>query len=246
MVFVLRDVRKAALIACAAAVLTSVMPMRDFIETLESMHLPLWWTIAMGVPIGVVALGFPVFYFELYREGGTQPLSPGSRRLCIAGALALLADLASHVPAWIGLAGSGAEATVPGPPAPWTMGRILAFVPVMNLAYVLPLLALAVPWREAVPKATDSASKLLQGTALLSAFVGGVLAVLGVFGLVLAPVTHAHFVSVSQQTGHLPPELSEVAMEPLRRLLNGFGLFAAPYVVWRSGTQRDEQLLATR
>lgn len=230
-----RDTRKTALIACAASIIAIVIEF-PAVERATRALPSSWLIIPMAVLIGPLGLSLPLFYFALYRSERTQPLSQRLQWLCVAGIIVFIADATTNLP-WARSFGAGPDASVLVAPEPWTIRRLLPFLPgILNLACVLPLIGLYAS-RSFAADLQVSMPKPLKVTAMTAAIAWGVVALLSALRLILTPILYSDFVRMAQQIGRTPPSVKELSAEPLRMLLSGFELAVAPYVVWRSGTR---------
>jgi hypothetical protein len=212
-----RDVAKTSLIACIASAVSLVAPLRDLVRIafeVRSVATPL---VALSA---LLTLSLPLFYLCLFHELEDRELLLSKRLqlLSSAGALALLAVTAASLPGWVR---SFAPASVLTPPESHLAALLNGMA---NLAAILPLLALS-----AQPACESGlptmVSRLLRVTAAVAAIAFGLFTAGAAVGVIASPWTAS--------------QLQRLAVpHAARSLLGQFGLFVAPYVVWRSTSRQ--------
>jgi hypothetical protein len=224
-----RDVAKTSLIACIASAVSLVSPLREAVRLVfegRTVAAPL---VALAALLTLVT---PLFYLCVFRDLQERELLLSNRLqlLSSAAALALLAATAASLPEWIRAFTPGSDASV--------LAARESHLPALlnglaNLAAMLPLIALsAQPAAESGLRTT--VSPLLRVVAAVAAIAFGLFTAFSAIGLIVSPWTASQAHSLAVQAGRNAPGLARVAGQAARSLLGQFGLFVAPYVVWRS------------
>jgi hypothetical protein len=228
------DVRKAALVACMMSALALPIPVWNLTRTLiavESKY-SMWLAVPGMVLVGALTLTIPLFYFSLHLNKGAVLLSKRLQALSLVGALALGVATAISLIQSLGPAPGASVLTETRDP--WTIGNISALLTgFSNLSCILLLIALSgSPTDESIPRGT--VSKLLSGATTIAATVWGFCVAANLLRLIFIPIIYAQLRNSALQAGRTPPSLGKLAGEASGILLQQFGLFVAPYVVWRS------------
>jgi len=233
----LTDIRKTALIAGITCVLSLAVPVYEGPPKLAALDAKTvaWWVFpstALGL---IVTLIIPVFDFVLYLDKGALAPSRRLRALSLAGAFALGVVMVMTIPEWVRLFGTGTDASVlTSGRGPWTLAQLSTLLSALsNGGAILLLIALA-NFPEEESNASVPVSKLLRVVATMAAITWGLCTSLGVLRLLLTPYTYVQMRALAIQLGRTPVGLPYLISDAARGLLGLFGLFVAPFVVWRS------------
>jgi len=241
-----RDIRKAALITCTAAVLSLVIPVWHGTRTILATNPPGKWNIPLMVFVSFLTAIMPVFYFALYRNEGPLGFPKHLRLLSLAAALTLSVIVAAELPAWIGSLGPywtamraldwtrGAISIVAAAQHPWTISHVSTLLgEFSNLACILLLIAFSRQITdESLPEIP--VSRLLGLVAKVTVIAWGLWLAFNLIRVVLTPYTYVQARNYALQIGRTPPQLADLMAEPIRMLLQQACLFTAPYVVYKS------------
>jgi len=218
-----RDVAKTSLIACIASAVSLVIPLRDAVRLVFEVRAVAAPLVALSA---LLTLSLPVFYLCLFRDLEERELLLSKRLqlLSSAASLALIAATIANLPAWIRTLAPGPDVSVLTARESWLPARLPAILNALaNLAAILPLVALS-----AQPAAGSglrtTVSSLTRVVTAVTAIAFGLFAASSALLLIVSPWTASQLHGVG---------------EGARTLLEQFGLFAAPYVVWRTTSRCD-------
>jgi hypothetical protein len=166
-------------------------------------------------------------------------LSKALRNLSVLGALALAAAVVVQLPTLIRAFGPAPNTSIlEGPKGIWTWGNLAVLLSELgNIAAMLPLIALS-NCVEGEPRPKESLSKPLRVVATVVAVAWGLWVAFLALRLILTPYTYyvirQYASKYASNLVRTPPSFLEVASEAAEVLLMQFGLWVAPFVVWRS------------
>ena len=249
MVLWFTTVRKAALIACIAAVLDLLIPgstaIRSMLATASTQSSSTWWALPVSSFTVLFSAIQAVFLFALYRNEEPLRLTERMRLLSLAAAAILGVIVALELPRWIVSLGpyltamkrvdwtSGATSLGMAVRDPGTVRVAAALLSLFsNLAVFLLLIAL---FREAghTPIADAPVSPLLGVMAKMAVIVWGLWLAFNLLRLVLTPYSHSQLRDYAIQTGQSPPALGDMMAEAIRTLLITACVFTVPYVIYK-------------
>jgi hypothetical protein len=233
----LKDIRKTALLAGITGVLSLVIPAYEELPKLAAIdpqHMS-WWAFPFIVLALIVSPILLVFDFALYLDKGTLSVSRRLRALSLAGASTSGISMVITIPAWVRLFGAGPEASIlTSGREPWTLVHLSALLlGFSKVGAILLLIALSKSPEES-STASVSVSKLLRVVATIAATVWGLCISLMVLRLLMTPYTYIQMRDLALQFGRTPVTLPYLISDAARTLLEQFGFFVAPFVVWRS------------
>ena len=240
------EMRKAALIAGVMASLAIPIPLWNAARPMFALRANpawMWWgDPTMGL-IGLITLTLPLFYLCLFLEPAAPLLSERLKALSLAGAIALCVVTALGLQAWVRTLGARSVPSIYAPQG----GSILNDLSIVlgslsNLASALPLVALyAANANEFTPQ--EVISLRLRRVSLVAAIGWGLVAALAGLRLFLSPVINLHYRANPKLAGLLTGKLLWKGMGTEAEFLLGqFGLFVAPYVVWRGGSRASNSI----
>ena len=235
------DIRKAALIACVASVLSLFIPlwnMMNSIIRIESANSSSnWWLAPMLMVAYPLAAVMPMFYFALYRNEGTLHFSERLRFICRAAAFIFGAISAVELLRWIRSQGAfwtavrmvdwskgGANGLAAFRELRRIRGVSTLFEELGNFAVILVLIAF---FRQ-VPNGESSVSGLLKFAAKVTTVAGGIWLAFLLIRIVVTPYSYS-------QLGRTPPPFWEM----MGTFLAQACLFTAPYVVYKGPARAD-------
>jgi hypothetical protein len=246
------DIRRIALIACVASVLGLLIPTWSAAHRMAALGstYPQWLIILGFVTATLFDAILPVFYFALYRDKGTLLLSRGLRLLALTAALLLGMSVVIDLSKWIGSLGqAGTRSILETERRLWTASDVSnVFTLLSNVACVLLMVWIYRQRRDEAAVPTPF-SKLLRVMARLAVVAWGICVAISLLRLVLSPHTYATLRNEALQIGRTLPPFRDMVVEETRLLLSQAGLLAAPYVIWRAGSQpkgdpRSEDLVS--
>jgi hypothetical protein len=237
----LRDVKRAALVACIAGVLSLAIPMWNFTRqmlALESNIGKLGAIVAILVGYVFTAI-VPLFCFALYRnEGGL--LVPRDMRWIAMTAAAVMGILSvAGIPGWIG--SFRRDSVLHSAARPWTIGDTsTALGQIANLAAVLLLVALFRLAGDGSSERGVAVSTLLRLLTKIGVMTGGIVALGCVVGLVATPWVYSYIRDRSLEMGHSNANwtFSRLALDRVRAAFTVISVYVAPFVVWRGSRTR--------
>ena len=233
--FLRMDIRRAALIACIASALSSLMPIRNMVQTMMEWTYPRWWVIPAAVVVPLLCATMPVFYFALYGNHGSMRFSPRQRLLAITAALAMGPRLAIAITRWIGSLGYEGPRTVLAPNrGMFTRGDINGLFGILADAAVIFLMVRMYRHVTPVPDAFVPVSTFLRIATLVALILWGIWVASIVCRLVLSPYIYAMIRKVAFQIGRTPPSFRDIFLEMALPLWSGLGILAAPFIIWRA------------
>jgi hypothetical protein len=192
------------------------------------------WAVPLMLIVAVTSLTVPLFYYCLSSNHGTLQLSRRMQSLCSAGVLALVAAVVIALPMVIRPFVPQDISVLTHERTSWTIADLSNLITLLsNVVYALPLIALSAMPRD-ISEPQHSASRLLRVVATTVTIVGGLIVSLLLLRLVLMPLTYPGLRDAALQIGRTPPKLGTMVGESAWMALEQFGLFVAPYVVWRS------------
>jgi hypothetical protein len=239
----LRDVRRAALAACAAAVLSAALPVWNLWSSARQM-LAMETTIGqLGAIALMVAVYFftatvPLFYFALYRNEGDLPISRDMRWVAMAAAVVIGILGVAAIPGWVGSLRSESVIDIPG--RSWTISDTSnALGEVANLAALLLLVALFRLVSDGSQRSV-AVSNLLRVTTKMAVIAGGIVAIGCVVGLAATPWVYSDIRGLSIRDGHSTARWTfwRLAADRARTAVATICVFVAPFVVWQSSRTR--------
>jgi hypothetical protein len=229
------DIRRSALLACAATVLGLAMPLWNGAERMaaaQSAH-PQWWAI----PTGTIALLFtaimPVFYFALYHDGADLRFSRRLRQLALLAALVLIAGTALDLHQWFANQGY-ADSVLVSERVPWKISDIGWFFGVLSNVSCILLMIAVYRHKDNQSETTACLPKFLTITTKTAVIAWGIFVALCIFRLGAGPFTYPELRRITLQYGQSPPSLLSIMEKPARMLLSAAALFVGPYIVWRA------------
>ncbi len=237
----LRDVRRAALAACIAVVLSLAIPMWNFTRQMRALELKIgtFLAIALILVAYIFTAIVPVFYFALYRNEGGLPLSRNKRWISMTAAALVGILMLTKIPGWIGsFRGDSVLDTAARKCAIDDTSAVLGLI--ADLAGILLLAAL---YRLASDGASDgsvAASKLLRFLARLAVIGGGIVAICCVVGLAATPWVYFYIRDRSWEMA-ISNEgwaFSRLAMDRARTALTVISMYVAPFIVWQGARNR--------
>jgi hypothetical protein len=237
------DVRKAALIACIAAVLGLLIPVWNSthqVLAIESARPQLWWAIPMIVLLDLFAAILPLFYFALYRNEGALQFPKDLRLLALAAGLALSTITAVGLPGWI--ASFRSTSVMPSVREVWTIGDTSTLLGAFsNLAGILLLITFS---RQGVNELHGpSLSRLLVTVTRVAVITWGFWVAFNVLRWFLTPYTYVQLRNYAQQIGRISPSFAYVVGDASRTLVTQACLLAAPYIVWRASSRPETEAI---
>ena len=224
--------RKAALIAFVAAVLSLPLPAWNAIaqttEAIGPAH-PGW--IWLLIPVAILALTvtatMPAFCLALYRNEGALHLPKSLRLFGLASAIALAGVVALDSVDWIRSFG-----------VHLTMSHVSSLLgEFSNLAFVM-LLAAFFGHTDIKTYNGAPVSRFLTLTTKAAMIAWAVLLVGFLLGLVLTPYGYFQLLRDASPTGRTLPPLAPLMIQAVRRLVVLACLFTAPYIVYMSLPRR--------
>jgi hypothetical protein len=234
--FLVMDIRKAALVAFMASVLGVLLPGWNGAHRMAAMEPahPPWWFAPTVVAVVLFTVILPAFYFALYRNQGTLRFSRHLRLLALTAALALGVITVAELPGWIeSLGRAGARSVLTPGRGPLTLHDISElFGMLANTAYILTMVAV---YRQASDEPVPFApvSKFLRVMARVAVTAWGIWVTFNFIRLVITPYNYAVLQGVALRTGQTPPPFRDMVADAARILLSQASLFAGPYIIWR-------------
>jgi hypothetical protein len=227
----LKNVRRAALLACVATVFGLLIP------TWTSVHQMLainangvrWW-IPLAVVFGLILSAVsPLFYFTLYRDRGDLQISRNLRLVSAGAALTLALLVAFRAASWIE---SFTPASVLSQSRErWTTNDASTLLGICADLGVIILLITLYRHRER-RLVVRPVSTSLRIITRISVIVFGVTTAIALIRLVLAPYWAAPLREAMTQAERTPPSVSYFVLDSVRALFIQACSLAAPFVVW--------------
>ena len=214
-------IRKAALIACVAAVAGNIAPVWNALSRTLALAAGnrQWWILPL-VPLEICFMALmPAFYFALFRDPGPLRFPHYLRRMALVAAIALVAVAMVR----IGQGGSITWFTVIGL--------------VSTASYILLLLTMS---RDAPdePAEETSPSELLVSLTKMTVLLWGLWVAFQFVRIAIIFSTYSQLKQVAFQWRRAAPPESEMAIDVVLTFFSQAGLLAAPFIVWRSGFGR--------
>lgn len=225
------DIRKTALVALTAAILSLLVPVWNLIQILGG---TLGWR---SIPIALFGLLsgaiIPVFLFALYRNEGRLRI-PRSMKL-LSKAAALILGL--FVVAALRIEFLDPGFTARGVVSDWvgrTIGHILSLLGTFsNATVVLLLVSFNLQTdQESIPDVPGS--RFLDQVTKIAVVCYGVALAFLVIRCFLTPYTYSTLRDLSLQYGRTPPPFSALLEEAIRTLVLEACMFTVPFVVFKS------------
>ena len=242
----LTDIRKAALIACIAAVLGRLIPEWSAAKSMYAIETMRQWSVPLIVLGFCVDAILPAFYFALYRNEGLPDFPKRLRVLSLVAAIVFGAITVAGLPQWIESVESywadikvfdwsaGAATVSMAAREPGTRTQVTSLLAEFsNLAYIGLLVAFFRQERTA-SSGEIPISKLLAVTAKIAVIAWGLVVAGSLVRIPIMPFNYFEFRDLAIQVGRTPPRLGSMMAEAVRMLLVQACLFTAPYVVYRS------------
>lgn len=233
------DIRRAALIASVATTGSVLLPMWNAAQRMaavDSMH-PQWWITPLAVIVALFAAILPVFYYALYRNEERLRFSRHLRLLAIASAFALGLTLVGELLPWIASRYHEGTGSVLLP----ERGNLevsdisVVFGILSNAAIIFTMIAVYRHVRED-SDAYAPVSTFLRVVTSVAVIAWGSWVAFNLCRLVLTPYSYVTLRGVALQIGRTPPPFRDIFAEAIRTLLSQAGLFAGPYIIWRSSS----------
>ena len=195
----------------------------------------------------------PVFYFALFRNEGTARFPKRVQPVAIAGVLSLglfvvtgLPDMARSLGAyWTAIKTPdwtrGAASVLTTARAPGTIGAISTILAELsNLAVLLPLIAF---FRNVSDEQhmERPVSRFLNLATTAAVIAWGLFLAVNALRLFAMPFVYFQLRNFALQNLGAPPRFWSMEEEPIRELLLGVGLCAAPYIVYTSRMRPVEE-----
>lgn len=237
----LRDVKRAALVACIATVVGVAIPMWNSTHQI----------LALGSNIGKLALiaamlvGYlfaatvPLFCFALYRNDGDLLVSRNSRWMARTAAAGIGIMAVAAIPGWIG--SFRGESVLNSSARPWTISdTATALGKVADLAGILLLVALSRLAGDRSSERGIPVSSLLRLLTRIAVIEGGIAAAGCVVGVALTPWVYSRIRNLFLRYGYsdAPLTLSHFALDRFRTALTVIFVYVAPFLVWRGSRTR--------
>jgi hypothetical protein len=238
----LRDVRRAALVACGATVLGLAMAVWNSAvwNSARQMfamgsNIGQLGTIALMVVVSLFTAIVPLFYLALYRNEGDLLISRNMRWVVMTAALVKGILGLAAIPGWIGSFRRESVIDITG--RPWMIGDTsIALGEVANLAAILLLVALFRLVDDG-PERGIAVSNMLRVTTKMAVIAGGIVAVGCLVGLAATPWVYSYIRNRSLEMS-AKWTLWRLAADRARTALTIICEFVAPFVVWRSSRTR--------
>jgi hypothetical protein len=237
----LRDVKRAALVACIAMVLGVVIPMWNSTRQM----LALESNIGMLGVIAAILVGYaftaivPLFCFALFRNEGDLLVSRNRQWLALAAAAGIGILAVAAIPGWSGSFRGGSA--LDSGARPWTIiDTSTALGQVANLAYILLLVALSRLAGDRSSERGIAVSSLLRLFTKIAVIAGGIVAVACVVGVAATPWLYSYIRGRSLEMGYSNARwtLSQFALDRVRTALTVISVYVAPFLVWRGSQAR--------
>lgn len=184
----LRDVKRAALIACIAAAVGIAIPMWNLARQMLAMRsrIGTLGVIAATMVVYAFTAIVPLFCLALHRNEGDVRLSRNMRRMVlIAAAMAAILSLAA-IPGWIGSFRSEGVSDSVG--RPWTINDTsVALGRIADAAGILLLATLSRLAGDGESERRVAVSRLLRVSTKMAVIAGGIVAVGCVVGVAATP-----------------------------------------------------------
>ena len=232
----LRQVKRAALVACIATVIGAAIPMWTSIRQMLALESNIGSNIGRLGAIAAILVGYifaaivPLFYFALYLNDGDLLVSRNMRRVTITAAAVIGLLGVAAIPGWIGsFRGESAG-------RPWTIGDTSAALgEIATLASILPLVALFRLATDGSSERGVSVSRLLRMVTKVAVIAGGIVAVGCVIGVMATPWVYAYLRDRSLEMGYSNVRwtFSRLVFDRVQTALAVVCLYVAPFVVWR-------------
>jgi hypothetical protein len=237
------NIRNAALVACLASILGSLIPVWNVTQILlatRSANAQQWAATLLSVAFAYLfAAILPVFLFTLYRSSGTLHVSESIRSISIAAAIALGMTVAADTFDWIRFAwpyltaGSRLGGVLSESQAPTAMGQISLLLNLFSSLAFIPLLVAFYRQPSDQAEAEVPVSKSLRVVTTVTVIAWGLLVVFSLVRLVLTPYTYVQLRDVALHYGRTPPALIGLMTTAFRIVVSQACLFAAPFFVYR-------------
>jgi hypothetical protein len=236
----LRDVKRAALVACIATVGVAI-PMWN----VTRQTLALESNIGKLGAIAAISVGYvftaivPLFYFALYRNEGDLPVSRSVRWIAMAAAAVIGILGVAAFSGW--MASFRRESVLNSAGRPWTIGDTSTVLGrIDDLAGILLLAALFRLAGEGSPEGGVAVSKLLRLLTKIAVIAIHFMAVVCVIGLAATPWVYSYIRARSLQMGYANATVtfSRLAVDRVRTALEVISVYTAPFVVWRGSWTR--------
>ena len=252
------DLRKTALIACIAILLSLPIPTWNLIQTtIVTGPTSGFWRFA-GIPVVVSLTLFtaimPMFYFALYLNETVLHFPKRLRLLALMAAStfgvivltalpALVRSLAAYYSAMKTFDWSvGATSVLAFARDPRTIGHLSILLgELSNIACILMLIAIF-RWTDE-PLDNVPVSRLLRVMTKVAVISWGLVVAFLVLRVIAMPYVFFQLRTYAFQIGRTPPQLWVMMAEAVRTLLIQACLFAAPYIVYRSQRERIGSLV---
>jgi hypothetical protein len=234
------DIRRAALIACIASILSLLIPVWNAAQQIRAVGsvYPRWWIAPVAVMTVLFFAILPVFYFALYRSEGTLRFSRRLRLLAIAAALVLGLNLGVDLPAWIGSLGREGTSSVLIPErGNWTLGDMSTVFGFLSSAAIIFMMIAVCRHVDEEPDASAPASKFFRVVTRVAVIAWGIWVAFNLCRLVLTPYWYATIPGVAFPVGRTPPPFRDAVAAAARMLLSQASLFIGPYVIWRGSSR---------
>lgn len=238
--FLFMDIRRAALIACIASILSLLIPVWNAAQQIRAVGsvYPRWWIAPVAVMTVLFFAILPVFYFALYRSEGTLRFSRRLRLLAIAAALVLGLNLGVDLPAWIGSLGREGTSSVLIPErGNWTLGDMSTVFGFLSSAAIIFMMIAVCRHVDEEPDASAPASKFFRVVTRVAVIAWGIWVAFNLCRLVLTPYWYATIPGVAFPVGRTPPPFRDAVAAAARMLLSQASLFIGPYVIWRGSSR---------
>lgn len=231
----IRDVKRAALVACIAAVLGVAIPMWNYTRQV----LALESNIGKLGAVAAILAGYvftaivPLFCFALYRNEGDLLVPRDTRWMTMTAAAVIGMLSVTAMPAWI--ASFQRESVLHSAVRPWTVGDTSTTLGwIANLAGILLLAALFRLAGDGSPERVVAVSKLLRLLTRIAVIAGGIVAVGCVVGLAATPWVYSYVRDRSLEAGYSNTRwtFSRLAVDRGRTALTVISVYVAPFVVW--------------
>jgi hypothetical protein len=237
--------RQAALIAGLTSALSLAISLWNSTLTMAALHstypkrYPTQFEPAL-LFMNAITFTLPLFYLCLLMERRRPFLSEQLRGLSLGGALALVVATTCRLPASLRSLAAGRDASLLRPGDSLALGSIgIVIGQLSNIAAILVLIALYRTRRDN-SRACEVRFGPLRTVAMVSAIGTGLLVIFATAYLFLNLLFYLQYLTDPQWAGLLTSaRLSETARalketgDEARFLLERFGLFVGPYVVWR-------------
>jgi hypothetical protein len=192
-----------------------------------------WWMMPLTLFTALFTVLMPIFYFALFRSEGSIRTTKSLRLVALAGSLCVGLFVASGLPAVI-------ESFKRNPR---TIDSVsLVFAEASNLFSILLLVALF-RLKDDDSARTVPMSRMFRLATKITVTAWGLALVLRVLGLILVPFTYFQLRNYALQAGRISPPFGNLLREAIVGVISSAGLFAAPYILYRSQKRNGEKIV---